>query len=69
MIEAKPFETAKPGYLNTDGRSTQAVMVVGETQRRYRIKAVMRTKMPGRARWLYIGETALVPKYSVSFVV
>ena len=61
---------SRAAYLLTDsfaGRSEQAVMVVGETPKRYRIKAVMRTRMPGRCRWLYAGEQALVPKTAVRF--
>jgi hypothetical protein len=57
-------------YLLTDsyaGRSEQAVLVIGATPKRYRIKAVMRTRMPGRCRWLYTGEVALVPKTAVRF--
>ena len=61
--------TARTAYICLDGyagRTEQAVMVIGETPKKYRIKAVMRTKLGG-ARWLYVGETALVPKYAVRF--
>lgn len=57
------------GYLLMDGwagRTEQAVMVIGETPKKFRIKAVMRTKLGG-ARWIYTGETALVPKHAVRF--
>lgn len=60
----------REAYLLTDsyaGRSEQPVMIVGETPKRYRIKAVVRTRMPGRCRWLYIGDMALVPKTAVRF--
>jgi hypothetical protein len=50
-----------------EGRTEQAVLVVGETPKRYRIKAVARTKLAGRCRWISAGETALVPKYAVRF--
>jgi hypothetical protein len=64
-------DNAKQGYIVTQsyaGRSEQAVLVIGETPKRYRIKAVMRTRMPGRYRWLEAGETALVPKRALSFI-
>ena len=57
----------KQAYLCTDGwagRSEQAVLIVGETPKRYRIKAVMRTKLPNY-RWLYVGELAMVPKTAI----
>jgi hypothetical protein len=56
------------GYLGLDGyagRRYRKVEVVGETPKRYRIRAIERTKLAGRSRWLYPGETALVPKYAV----
>lgn len=61
---------AKQAYICMDGwggRTEQAVLVIGETPKRYRIKAVMRTKLAGRSRWIYVGETALVPKHAVRF--
>lgn len=50
-----------------EGRTEQPILVVGETPQRYRIKAVARTKLAGRCRWIYTGETALVPKHAVRF--
>lgn len=47
------------------GRREQPVLVVGETPKRYRIQAIERTRMPGRCRWLYAGELALVPKSAI----
>lgn len=49
------------------GRSEQQVLVVGETPKRYRIKATRRTKLAGRSRWIGTGDTALVPKHAVRF--
>lgn len=60
----------KQAYLCTNsyaGRNEQAVLVVGETPKKYRIRAVMRTRVPGRCRWLAAGELALVPKQAVKF--
>jgi hypothetical protein len=61
--------TPRAAYICLDGytgRTEQAVMVVGETPKKYRIRAVMRTKLGG-AKWLYTGEMALVPKHAVRF--
>lgn len=50
------------------GRSEQAVLVVGETPKRYRIRAVVdNTRMQGNWRSLKAGQEALVPKYAVRF--
>lgn len=56
------------GYLQLDGwagRRDHKVEVVGETPHKYRIRAIERTKLAGRQRWINPGETALVPKYAV----
>lgn len=47
------------------GRTETPVEIVGETQKRYRIRASKRVKLAGRNRWLEIGQTALVPKTAV----
>lgn len=47
------------------GNSFTPVDVIGETPTKYRIRALDRTKLGGRARWLYRGEEALVPKTAV----
>ena len=49
------------------GNTEQACLVIGETPKRYRIKAIARTKLGGRCRWIYAGETALVPKQAIRF--
>jgi len=52
------------GYLLLDGwegRTRQQVEVIGQTPKRYRIRAIDRTRLAG-PRWLNPGETALVPK-------
>lgn len=49
------------------GNSEQAVQVIGETPKRYRIKAVARTRLAGRCRFIQAGEIALVPKHAVRF--
>ena len=48
-----------------EGRTETSVEIVGETPKRYRIRASKRVKLAGRNRWLEIGKTALVPKYAV----
>lgn len=58
----------RQGYLAMDGwagRHDYAVLVIGETPRKFRIRAVIETKL--RRRWLSVGEEALVPKSSVRF--
>jgi hypothetical protein len=61
-------EMNEKGILCLDGwagRSETPVEIVGETPKRYRIRAVQRMTLPGRARWIDAGEIVLVPKYSV----
>ena len=49
------------------GRIKQPVVVIGETPKRYRVRALQRTRLGGRARSLEAGETALVPRGAVHF--
>lgn len=56
-------------HVNTyAGHARYRVEVVGMTPKKYRIRALERTRLGGRCRWLYTGETALVPKEAVSLV-
>lgn len=48
-----------------EGRTETPVEVIGETPKKYRIRAIQRTKLGGRYRWIDVGDTALVPKYAV----
>lgn len=45
----------------------QDVRIIGETPKKYKIKALSKTKLAGRGRYLERGETTLVPKYAVKF--
>ena len=59
----------RQGVLHTQswaGRSETPVMVVGETPKKYRIRAITDTRLGGRGRVCVAGETALVPKHSVT---
>ncbi len=47
------------------GVSTQWVIVVGITPARFRIRAITRTRLAGRNRWLSAGSSALVPRSAV----
>lgn len=49
------------------GYYEQPIEVIGQTPKRYRIRATERIRLGGRCRWLYRGETALVPKSAVKF--
>jgi len=44
------------------GTSYRRVEVVGETPKRFRIRAIDETRLAGRRRFLAPGEEALVPK-------
>ena len=59
--------TARPAYVCVDGwagRHDYAVMVIGETQKKYRIRAVMEMGLPGGRR-LKQGDEAMIPKRAV----
>jgi hypothetical protein len=59
----------KTMYLHLDGWSGHTctpVEIVGETYKRFRIRATQEMRLPGRMRWLRPGDTTLVPKYSVT---
>lgn len=47
------------------GTTATKVVTVGHTPKRFRIRAITRTRLPGRNRWLEPGETALVPRSAV----
>lgn len=47
------------------GTSAQWVVTVGLTPKRFRIRAVTRTRLGGRNRWLEPGQEALVPTSAV----
>ncbi len=52
-------------YIEIDGwtgRQKYSVVVVGETPKKYRVKLLVDTKLPGRNRWGNAGEVILVPK-------
>ena len=50
------------------GLSTQEVLVVSETPKRYRIRAIAKTRLAGRHRSLEVGQQALVPRHVVTFL-
>lgn len=47
------------------GTTSTPVLTVGITPKRFRIRAVQRTKLAGRNRWLEPGQETLVPKTAV----
>lgn len=56
------------GWLRLEGYAgvvKQLVEVVGSTRLRYRIRAITRTKIAGRNKWLMPGAVALVPRGAV----
>lgn len=56
------------GILCVDGwsgRTEDRVEIIGETPKRYRIRADRRIKLAGRDRWLEVGDDVLVPKTAV----
>jgi hypothetical protein len=61
-------EKSRVGYLVLNGwagRSVTAVDVIGETPRKFRIRAIHHTRLGGRQRSLEAGETTLVPRTAV----
>lgn len=47
------------------GVTSTKVITMGETPKRFRIKAITRTKLSGRDRWLEPGDETLVPKTAI----
>lgn len=47
------------------GTTTTLVVTVGWTPKRYRIRAITRTRLAGRNRWLEPGQETLVPRTAV----
>jgi hypothetical protein len=48
-----------------EGITFTDVEVTGETQKKYRIRAIKDTRLAGRCRTLKAGDSTLVPKYAV----
>lgn len=48
------------------GSSAHPVIIVGMTPKRFRIRAITRTRLAGRGRYLEAGEEALVPLTAVT---
>lgn len=56
-------------YLNIDGWHgviPQQILVVGQTPKKFRIQAIIVTKLAGRGRYLDPGQRTLVPKHAVT---
>lgn len=47
------------------GSTATRVITVGQTPRRFRIRAITRTRLAGRGRWLEPGQETLVPTSAV----
>lgn len=58
----------KIGFLMLSGWGgyrEEKIEIVGMTPKRYRIRALKKTKIAGRQRWLEPGETTLAPQDAV----
>ena len=47
------------------GATATPVVSIGSTPKRFRIRAITRTRLAGRMRWLEPGQETLVPKTAV----
>jgi len=65
MTASRPAELMLTGW---HGFSKQPVEVIGETPKRYRIRAEKLTRLAGRHRYLEPGKTALVPKTASNLI-
>lgn len=57
------------GYIQLqgwEGRTQHRVLIVGRTPKRVRIRAIDRTRLAGRRRWLAPGEESLIPAHALS---
>ncbi len=57
------------GLNGWHGLTWSPVYIVGETPKRYRIRADRELRLAGRHRWLNVGDTVLVPKTAIKFEV
>lgn len=70
MSGDREHEAPLYGYIQLDGwegRTQQLVEFVGDTPKRVRFRAINRTKLAGRSRWLEPGQTALIPHHAFTF--
>ncbi|MCA1834347.1 MAG: hypothetical protein LC750_16755 [Actinobacteria bacterium] len=47
------------------GNLETPIVIIGYTVAKVRIRAIARTRLAGRLRWLEPGETTLVPRHAV----
>jgi hypothetical protein len=67
-LDVNPNERkAEIAVTGWGGTLATTVLVVGETPQKYRIRAIERTRLAGRNRWLDAGQETLVPKRVVKF--
>ena len=58
----------RPAWLCMDGwsgRSQTPVEIIGETPKRFRIKLLRKTRLPGRFRFGNVGDVILVPRTAI----
>lgn len=70
MPRKKPPPTPIFAYLviqGWHGSTSTKVICVGSTEKRVRIRAIVRTRLQGRGRWLEPGSETLVPRTAVRF--
>ena len=65
LNETLLVEIAELGLQGWAGLTWQQVELIGETPKKFRIRAIQRTKLGGRCRWIDPGETTLVPKHAI----
>ena len=69
MLEYLLLGPKRYGVLHLDGysgRSSTRVEIIGETPKRYRVRAITQTSTAGRLVYLEPGQVALVPKRAIS---
>lgn len=60
-----PTTTGRLALGGYGGNALTVVEVIGQTPKRLRIRAITRTRLPGRLRWLEPEQVTLVPTYAV----
>lgn len=50
-----------------EGKTGTPCLVIGETAKRYRVRLISKSKLPGRNRWGEPGQVVLMPKRALTF--
>lgn len=71
MKQERPA-TTQYGFILLEsyaGLTKHRVEIIGETPKKYRVRALQETRLAGRGRYILTGDETLVPKHAIQLEV